>query len=45
MLARTRRLADAKTGHEKTDRQIDGFVRELSWLTEEEIAIAEDAAR
>jgi len=54
MLDLHRRLADAKTGHEKTllsrqieatDRQIDGFVRELSWLTEEEIAIAEDAAR
>ncbi len=48
------RLSESKTGHEKTlfsrqieatDRQIDGLVRELRGLTEEEIAIVENAAR
>ena len=51
MLDLHRRLADAKTGHEKTllsrqieatDRQIDGLVRELYGLTEEEIRIVEE---
>jgi hypothetical protein len=54
MRALNRRLAETKTGHEKTllsrqieatDRQIDGLVRELRGLTEVEIAIVEDAAR
>jgi hypothetical protein len=54
MLALNRRLSEAKTGHEKallsrqieaTDRQIDALVYELYGLTEEEIAIVEDAAR
>jgi len=49
-----RRLSESKTGHEKTllsrqiestDRQIDGLVYEPCGLTEEEIAIVEDAAR
>jgi hypothetical protein len=48
------RLSESKTGHEKpllsrqveaTDRQIDGLVYELYGLSEEEIAIVEDAAR
>ncbi len=54
MLDLHRRLAEAKTGHEKTllsrqieatDRQIDDLVYQLYGLTEEEIAIVEDAAR
>jgi len=54
MLDLHRRIAETKTGHEKTllsrqieatDRQIDGLVYELYGLTEEEIAIVEDAAR
>ena len=54
MLDLHRRLSESKTGHEKTllSRQIDGFDRqtddlvcELRGLTEEEIAIVEDAAR
>ena len=54
MLDLHRRLAETKTGHEKTllsrqieatDRQIDALVYELYGLTEEEIAIVEDAAR
>jgi predicted nucleotidyltransferase len=54
MLDLNKRLSESKTGHEKTilsrqieatDRQIDALVRELRGLTEEEIAIVEDAAR
>jgi len=54
MLDLNKRHADAKTGHEKTllsrqieatDRQIDALVYELYGLSEEEIAIVEDAAR
>jgi hypothetical protein len=54
MLDLHRRLSESKTGHEKTllsrqieatDRQIDGLVYELYGLSEEEIAIVEDAAR
>ena len=54
MLDLHKRLADAKTGHEKTlfsrqieatDRQIDALVYELYGLSEEEIAIVEEAAR
>jgi len=51
MLDLHRRVAEAKTGHEKTllsrqieatDRQIDGLVYELYGLTEEEIRIVEE---
>ncbi|HOO54535.1 MAG TPA: hypothetical protein PLY09_01215 [Methanothrix sp.] len=54
MLDLHRRLSESKTGHEKTllqrqieatDRQIDALVYVLYGLTEEEIAIVEDAAR
>ena len=54
MLAFGRRLSEAMTGHEKTllsrqiettDRQIDALVYGLYDLSEEEIAIVEDAAR
>jgi len=54
MLDLHRRLSESKTCSEKTilsrqieatDRQIDGLVYELYGLTEEEIAIVEDAAR
>jgi type I restriction-modification system DNA methylase subunit len=54
MLDLNKRLLDAKTSHEKTlfqrqiettDKQIDRLVYELYGLTEEEIAIVEDAAR
>ncbi len=54
MLDLHRRLAETKTGHEKTllsrqieatDRQIDSLVYELYGLTAEEIAIVEDATR
>ena len=54
MLDLHKRLSESKTGHEKTllsrqieatDRQIDRLVYELYGLTEEEIAIFEDAAR
>jgi len=54
MLASVRRLSESKTGHEKTllsrqidgtDRQIDALVSELYGLSEEEIAIVEEAAR
>ena len=53
MLDLHRRLAETKTGHEKTllsrqieatDRQIDDLVYELYGLTEEEIAIVEEAS-
>ena len=54
MLDLHRRVAEAKTGHEKTllsrqieatDRQIDGLVYELYGLTKEEIAIVEEATK
>jgi hypothetical protein len=54
MLDLHRRLSESKTGHEKTllsrqiettDRQIDALVYELYGLSEEEIAIVEEAAR
>jgi hypothetical protein len=54
MLAFVRRLSASKTGHEKTllsrqidgtDRQIDALVYELYGLSEEEVAIVEEAAR
>jgi len=54
MLDLHRRLSASKTGHEKTllsrqieatDRQIDALVYELYGLSEEEIAIVEEAAR
>lgn len=54
MLDLNKRLAEAKTGHEKTllsrqieatDKQIDALVYELYGLSEEEIAIVEEAAR
>jgi len=54
MLDLHRWLAETKTGHEKTllsrqidatDRQIDSLVYELYGLTEEEIAIVEEASR
>ena len=54
MLDLNKRLSESKTGHEKTllsrqieatDRQIDRLVYELYGLTEEEIAVVEDAAR
>ncbi|HPJ83351.1 MAG TPA: hypothetical protein PLM24_00515 [Methanothrix sp.] len=47
MLAPARRLAESKTGHERPllRRQIDAFDRELYGLTEEDIAIVEDATR
>lgn len=53
MLNLNKRLAAAKAAHEKevlagmidaTDRQIDRLVYELYGLTEEEIAVVEDAA-
>jgi len=54
MLDLNKRLAEAKTGHEKTllsrqieatDRQIDALVYELYGLSEEEIAIVEGATK
>ena len=54
MLDLHRRVAKTKTGHEKTllqrqieatDKQIDALVYELYGLSEEEVAIVEDAAR
>ena len=54
MLDLHRRLSESKTGHEKTllsrqieatDGQIDALVYELYGLTDEEVAIVEEAAR
>ena len=54
MLAFVRRLSESKTGHEKTllsqqieatDGQIDALVYELYGLSEEEVAIVEEAAQ
>ena len=54
MLVPARRLVEATDRHEKTllsrqieatDRQINNLVRELRGLTEEEIAIVDDADR
>ncbi len=54
MLDLNKWLSESKTVHEKTllsrqieatDRQIDRLVRELYVLSEEEVAIVEDAAR